>query len=235
MQSEAKIINPTPGRVINGLSQEFVVKLTEIEEKSTILKNWYNYIDDNLMDLMGPTPEGNIYSIHRTNTRNELMVPKQKNIIEALYQLSPKTMLEIGFNGGFSALLAKMTVPNLELTCVDINEHFYVEPCYQRISQDYPGINLILESSLTAVPNLIGATFDVIHVDGDHRIEGARKDFENVLKVSHPGTIIIFDDTNLAPLNVLCDEFVRKNVVEEFVFDKIPGTRYEHRFLRVIN
>ena len=57
-----------------------------------------------------------------------------------------------------------------------------------------------MKSSLISLPKSIKNIFDVIHIDGDHRTEGAAKDLEYCLKLSTKGSIIFFDDTNLKHL-----------------------------------
>lgn len=201
-----------------------------------IIINWNSYIEKKLIPLIGNSPEGNIYSRHLSTEKTSLMIPKQKNIVNFIKKINPKNVLEIGFNAGFSTLLMKMTNSSINMTCVDINDHNYVIPCYKYLCNDFDNIELITKSSLVALPELIevGKKYDVIHIDGDHRIEGATKDFELCLKLSKKGTVIIFDDTNLVPLNNLCNNYVNNNIVKEYLFNKIEGTYYNHRFLEVI-
>jgi predicted O-methyltransferase YrrM len=158
------------------------------------------------------------------------------NFINVINRLQPANVLEIGFNGGFSALLMKMTKPDIKLTCIDINQHPYVVPCYEQISRDISGIDLILDSSVTALPKLIelDIKFDVIHIDGDHSKEGAQGDMELCLKLSRKGTVIIFDDTDIQYINDICNHYVDNHLVTEYPFDKVTGQIYDHRFLEVI-
>lgn len=202
-----------------------------------IIKDWENYIEKNLIPLVGSHPEGNIYSKHLSTAKLDLMKPKQYNIVNLIHEYQPQNVLEIGFNAGFSALLMKMTKPNINLMCVDINEHNYVAPCYNKIKTDFYHFELIMESSLIALPKLIeqGFKYDIIHIDGDHRIEGAKKDFELCLKLSKKGTVIIFDDTDMEHLNDLCEDYVNKKIVRDYNFNNKVGCSnlFQHRFLEV--
>jgi len=208
-----------------------------IFEKNEIINNWKSYINTNLMPLIGFKPEGNIYTSHLSNKEQELMIPKQKNIVNLIQKTKPEKVLEIGFNAGFSALLIKMSFSSLNLTCIDINYHDYVEKCFNKISSDFSDINILLENSNTALKKLINKNncYDIIHIDGDHSIKGATNDFNLCLKLSKKGTIIIFDDTNLASLNNLCESYIKKGLVVEYnEFNKFECTQYKHRFLKVI-
>ncbi|MCA9329348.1 class I SAM-dependent methyltransferase [Candidatus Saccharibacteria bacterium] len=192
------------------------------------LTQWGNYIDGNLLPLMGNNFEGNIYTSRGCKA-------KPGNIFNVLTSLRPQNILEIGFNGGFSALLFKQTCPDAKLTCVDINKHPYVVPCFNRIRRDYPDIQLILESSRTAIPKLQqrGNKYDFIHIDGDHSYNGATIDMENCLTVSKPGTIILFDDTDWPSLKKVCNNAIASGLVREFPMAIVNGRR-KHMFLEVL-
>jgi hypothetical protein len=203
---------------------------------------WEHYIEQKLLPLINVKLEGNIYSKHHSKEQYSNLQPKRYNIINLIHYLNPKKILEIGFNAGFSSLLMSMTDLNKdlnkEITCIDINQHSYVIPCFEQIKTDYPNIKLITETSLIALPKLINnnETYDIIHIDGDHRIEGATQDFELCLKLSHNKTIIIFDDTNLPHLNDLCNTFIENNKIEEFFLPNfIKCNEYAHRFFTVKN
>lgn len=200
------------------------------------MKKWENYIEQYLIPLVGKHPEGNMYSNHKTICKSDLKKAKQKNIIEFFKKYQPKNVLEIGFNTGYSALLMKMLKSDINLTCIDINKHNYVIPCYQQISKNYENIELITKNSLIALPELIALNkkYDVIHIDGNHRLAGAKIDLEYCLKLSNPGTVIIFDDTDQKHLDDLCTQNIKNNMVKEYIFNKIKGTVYEHRFLEVL-
>ena len=201
----------------------------------SIIKKWSEYINDNLLNIIGPKMEGNLYTTHGNYTISETLKSKQHNISLFFKERKPVNVLEIGFNAGFSAVLMSMSHPEINLTCVDINYHKYVVPCYERISEDYK-IELIKGSSHKVLPELISQKkiYDVIHIDGDHVLESARKDIQLCLKLCKPGSIIILDDTNMQHINNLCNQFIKNGAFKELIWkEKITGSTYQHRFLQI--
>lgn len=206
-----------------------------------IIKDWTSYINVNLLPIIEDNEEileGNIFSTNNTKQHplNNL-TNKRNNIYRVLKITKPVKILEIGFNSGFSTLLMKMIIPDSEITCIDINDHKYTIPCFNKISSDYDYIKLIPESSHeVALPRLIKnkEVFDFIHIDGDHRLEGAKKDLDLCLRLSHKNTIILLDDTHYPPLNSLCSQYLKKGILEKFKF--IGYQNYQiskHRFFKV--
>lgn len=210
------------------------------EDNNDIIAIWKNYIKNNLLPIiksLNVKLEGNIYSSHLTFNENSEMKDKQNNICYILKSAKPKTILEIGFNSGFSCLLMKLICPDAIITCIDLNEHKYVMPCFKKISSDFSNLSIIPGSSYdVGLPQLIAKNrnFDFIHIDGDHRLEGAKKDIELCLKLCHDKTIILFDDTNLQYLDKLCSSYVKKGKLKDYHFDMyLNNQKYKHRFFQI--
>lgn len=207
----------------------------------SITNDWKNYIKTQLIPIvksLNVKLEGNIYSSHHSfNDTSNSLSNKRFNIYNVLKKTQPKTILEIGFNAGFSCLLMKIILPDTNITCVDLNEHKYVMPCFNKLSSDFNNLTIIPGSSYeVGLPQLIkeNKQFDFIHIDGDHRLEGAIKDMELCLKLCHDNTIILFDDTNIKYLDDLCASYVNKGKLKDYHFDMyLNNQKYKHRFLQV--
>ena len=201
-----------------------------------VINIWEEYIEKNLLNLINDPLEGNFYSSHLIKIKNSEMIPKQKNIISFIESFKPKKILEIGFNAGFSTLLMKIIDPEINMTCIDINSHSYVIPCYNQICKDYKNIKLILQNSTIALPELIEMKlkFDVIHIDGSHAEKQVEKDFNFCLNLCNSKSVVIIDDTNLQNINELCEKYIDEKVLKEHVFSKVECKKYKHRFLEVL-
>ena len=201
-----------------------------------VINIWEEYIEKNLLNLINDPLEGNFYSSHLMKIKNSEMIPKQENIISFIESFKPKNILEIGFNAGFSTLLMKIIDPEIKMTCIDINSHSYVIPCYDQICKDYKNIKLILQNSTIALPELIEMKlkFDAIHIDGSHAEKQVEKDFDFCLNLCNSKSVIIIDDTNLKNINELCEKYINEKVLKEHFFSKVECKKYKHRFLEVL-
>jgi predicted O-methyltransferase YrrM len=109
------------------------------------------------------------------------------------------TILEIGFNGGLSALAFLSARPDITLISVDIGEHEYVLKAKRFIDSEFPNRHiLIIGDSTTAIPNL-RKSFpdyrpDFIFMDGGHDAPVPRLDLDNCLDIARPDTWICIDD-----------------------------------------
>jgi mannosyltransferase OCH1-like enzyme len=194
----------------------------------TILKKTTSFIDTILLPIInniGEGLEGNIFFYHLTKTYLADFVDKQKNIIIAANQKNVNEILEIGFNSGFSALLFLNSNPNIKITCIDICEHAYTIPCYNKIKEIYGDrINLVIGSSVKTVPKL-ETLFDLIHIDGSHTKNVAIDDIINSYYISKANAILIMDDYDNPVLKEAWDHYT--NV---FNFNDLDFCIFENKF-----
>ena len=192
----------------------------------------FDFIQQHLLRVIqniGEPLEGNIYMKHLTNTftRSNDFYEKRLNLIKVASQDNINTVLEIGFNAGFSTLLMLLTNPNIRITCVDICSHQYTVPCYQTLKEIFGDrIELISGSSVDILPNLIEKVnrgeiekYDLIHIDGCHLTEIAEKDIQNCSHLWKSGSIVIFDDYDHVNLRPLWDKYIILYNLQDPEFD----------------
>jgi hypothetical protein len=111
--------------------------------------------------------------------------------------IKPKLYLEIGVRDGSSFTLSKCLSFGVDPAFV-INKEIRNDCRLYRLSSDdfFEQINFKTESR--------GLPLDFAFIDGMHLSEYAFRDFVNVLKLSTPDTIIIFDDIIPQVMEVTC-------------------------------
>lgn len=150
--------------------------------------------------------EGNIYCSSSFGAHTWL-VHKQLNLAAAATRAPGPKFLEVGFNAGYSSMLLALARPDASLLAVDLGEHLYTTPCFEKLKSQYK-ISLMLGSSHDLLKTLEGP-FDFIHVDGDHSASGCREDLKDCLRLCRPGSILVVDDTNISHIKHACQEHVQ--------------------------
>jgi predicted O-methyltransferase YrrM len=123
------------------------------------------------------------------------------------------SMLEIGLNGGHSALICLLSNPYLSLFSVDIAVHRYTNIAAEYLKFRFghrftywPGDSReVLPRAALERPNL---RFDLLHVDGGHGAGLAMADISNSLRMAAPGAELVLDDTNAVHLGAILDHVV---------------------------
>lgn len=121
-----------------------------------------------------------------------------------------KTICEIGFNSGSSALIWLLANPYAKVVMFDIWNHAYapIGEAYLRSLKHLNAsarLTIVKGSSLLTVPefarNVSGTGFvcDLLSVDGSHRHDDAVQDIQNMLLLANPvWNALVVDDTNCA-------------------------------------
>jgi FkbM family methyltransferase len=130
---------------------------------------------------------------------------------ELVGKCGPKSIMEIGFNGGHSALLfLAITPPTTKVVSFDLGEYAYVFAAKRYIDAVFPGRHtLVTGDSMTTIPNYEEQVahrmknretapplrFDFIFIDGGHQNDIPMKDILNSQRLaSGPNTIVAVDD-----------------------------------------
>jgi Lipopolysaccharide biosynthesis proteins, LPS:glycosyltransferases len=193
-----------------------ISKLLDAIQKDPFINNVISstkeYINLHLLPIVkniGEPLEGNIFMFHHSYYYYNDFTSKQKNIVMVSSNKNFNNCLAIGFNAGFSSLLILNSNKNIKLTCVDICQHKYAIPCFNKLKEDFGDrIELIQGSSDQILPTLSDKNYDLIHIDGSHDANITELDIINSFNLSKPGTVFIMDDTNFHYLKVLWDKYV---------------------------
>lgn len=172
-----------------------------------------HYIDTYLLDIIrnsGEKLEGNIFMTHHTTTYTDKFINKTKNISNLVLNKDIKTVMEIGFNAGFSTLLMLLSNDTIKITCYDLGEHSYTRPCFEKLKETFGDrIHLVIGDSTKTLKD-VNETYDIIHIDGGHSTEVAQSDIVQSYRLAKKGTILIMDDYNFENLHTLWDEYILK-------------------------
>jgi predicted O-methyltransferase YrrM len=165
--------------------------------------------------------EGNICYWHGTPasdyaayppTADQDHVAKRVNFAELARQ--HRSMLEIGLNGGHSAIICLLANPALHFFAVDLCLHqytvvaaAYLRRRFGRRFQFWQGDSRDMLPRLAVDYPLL--RFDLIHVDGGHGADLAYADTSNALRFARAGAKLVFDDINVPHLDEILQAFIR--------------------------
>ena len=160
--------------------------------------------------------EGNYFYHHQAAELHNVPDPsrREKRIFLSKSVKGKKSVLEVGFNAGHSALLILSSNPHVKYVGVDIGEHSYTKEA-ARILRNHFGkrFKLITGDSTNVLPGLKldKLKYDVIHVDGGHSQAQCFSDLSNAsnLLIEQSGQILLDDIKGSEILDAL-EEF-KKN------------------------
>jgi predicted O-methyltransferase YrrM len=150
-------------------------------------------------------PEGGSFQIKGQTARLRQLVEKR----------IPASIMEIGFNGGHSALLfLAITPPETKVVSFDLGEYAHVFAAKRYIDSVFPGRHtLVTGDSTQTVPNYEEQiahrmnsksppplTFDFIFIDGGHQGDIPSKDIINSFRLaSNTNNMVVIDDISRDP------------------------------------
>lgn len=124
-----------------------------------------------------------------------------KTIIEYLKQLNIETMLEIGFNTGYSATMFLELLNLNKFYSIDIGIHNHVEPLYKQFKNIYKDkFEYLIENSLNIRNTYLNnITYDLIFIDGSHSYELALNDLLFCIEPIKTKYILLDDTGGASP------------------------------------
>ena len=197
----------------------------------------YSKICDDLKELVektGELLEGNCVYHHMSFDKWDVLLDKRINYQKAVKE--KKFICEIGFNAGHSVLAMILANPNAHYVLFDLGTHAYARLCFEYLKKAFPQMTMEIfwGDSRKTLPvyhkKHPEAVFDLVHIDGGHRSEVYTIDWKNSLDVTSSGSLIIFDDTDNAKINVFIDKKIDEWIVSE-VAGFLKTSSYEHRIL----
>ena len=110
-----------------------------------------------------------------------------------------RTVCEIGFNAGHSALIWLESNPLIHLHSFDINTHKYTQHMANYLKGKYPGRFDIYfgmsDDTIPVVSKQQKLVCDIIIVDGGHYGDQPLKDIISMRRFAHKGSLLLIDDT----------------------------------------
>lgn len=113
---------------------------------------------------------------------------------EILDIAKPEHIFEIGFNAGHSAYAFLSLDDKVKVDSIDICRHRYTIPCAKKIEQLFEGRFRFGNKDSQTVQSGTLTEYDLVYIDGDHKFESFRNDFQ--LCVDADIEWILIDDTN---------------------------------------
>ena len=171
--------------------------------------------------------EGNcIYQDQKLSKNWRIHTKKDKECVRFnLFSLcqNANNILEVGFNAGHSSYLYLYSNPKISITTFDICVHKYTKHVLKYLQNlNKYDIRLIEgDSTITLKEYEDKQKFDLIHIDGGHKLEVAESDIQNCLRFSHEKTLLIIDDSDNGDIKFLIDKYIKKIFIKEINYDEL--------------
>ncbi len=141
--------------------------------------------------------EGSLFYRHELRELPNVPDPyyryKRRNYIR--YICTGRNLLEIGFNGGHSALLALTANKQLTYSAIDIGKYAYTHAAFKFLKGHFGNrIYMYCGDSRDLLPRVSVGAYDLLHIDGGHGAEVSHADLASMIKIANVGSVILFDD-----------------------------------------
>ena len=190
-------------------------KFEEFRKKDPMYDEYLPHLHEllKIIKAIGDPQEGNNFYQHLEPNPGEKLIEQflPKRAALAMFAMAHNNIVEIGFNAGFSALLMLTANPKLNLSCVDICEHKYTEPCFDYLASVFPErVTLTKGDSTQVLAEVLQGNKDLTGyiIDGGHGLGVAETDLQNVIKYSNPHAVLCFDDSDFIELRILLNAYM---------------------------
>jgi len=150
-----------------------------------------------IVESTGEKIEGSLFNAHEVTELGDVPFPpfRSKRINFIKYVCTGRTLLEVGFNAGHSALLALSVNKYLRYTGIDIGKYRYTHLSYEYLKSVFGDrIDMHFGDSRELMPPLRSGAYDLIHIDGGHGAGVSHADLTSAIKIAKPNSVILFDD-----------------------------------------
>jgi hypothetical protein len=123
-----------------------------------------------------------------------LMYHKQRLFYQEALPPKTSSLLEIGVYMGHSLLLALLANPEMRITCIDNSDEF-AKPAVACLRTAFPNarIHFIHADSVAGLTELESQQFDLVHIDGSHKMEKVEEELQ-LVQTRFGAKRIVFDD-----------------------------------------
>ena len=139
-------------------------------------------------------------------------------LLERLAELQPRALVEIGTaRGGTLFLLTRVAASDATIVSIDLPGGEFGGGyawrrglLYRQFAREHQRLRLIrgdsgAPSTVARVKETVGASVDFLFIDGDHRYDGVRRDFESYAPLVRPGGLIAIHDIVPGPVEAVGD------------------------------
>ena len=135
-----------------------------------------------------------------------------KNLYRCLDTISPKSIVEIGFNAGHSAIMFLEYSNDITVHSYDICARKYTQPCASKVKQEYKDRFEFTKADSTKLQSVTSA--DMILIDGNHTYSFVKNDIK--LAINSGIEYILLDDMQNQDVQRAAAEY---NLTELYSFE----------------
>lgn len=182
----------------------------------------------NRLCLKEPPVEGNAFYWHKGLKREDQPADQRLKLRrQTLARLARGRVLEVGVNGGHSALLM-LAAGAEEYWGVDTGAHGYTAPAVAFLRERGFNAQVVLGDSSRALPVLIAeeiGPFDLVHIDGGHDLAGALADLLNARWLVASDGVVLVDDMQIPKVREAVERMIGGNWYTGSIGDDVAELR----------